>query len=80
MKLPRDVSGVHLVHALTKVGYTVTRQKSSHIRLTTHRNGEHHVTVPDHGTLKVGTLAGIVADVAAHLGVDRMDLIRELFE
>jgi predicted RNA binding protein YcfA (HicA-like mRNA interferase family) len=63
MKLPRDLSGADLVKALAKVGYVVTRQRGSHIRLTTQRNGEHHVTAPDHDALKVGTLSGIVSDV-----------------
>jgi len=79
MKLPRDLSGAELVKGLHKVGYTVTRQRSSHIRLTTQRNGEHHVTVPDHDPLKVGTLAGILADVAAHLGLDREALLQSMF-
>jgi predicted RNA binding protein YcfA (HicA-like mRNA interferase family) len=35
MKLPRDVSGPDLVKALRKLGYEVTRQKGSHIRITT---------------------------------------------
>ncbi len=43
MKLPRNLSGADLVKALGKLGYAVTRQKSPHIRLTTQRNGEHHV-------------------------------------
>jgi len=60
MKLPRDLSGADLVKALAKLGYSVTRQKSSHIRLTTDRNGQHHVTVPDHDAVKIGTLADIL--------------------
>ena len=39
MKLPRNLSGTDLVKALQKIGYVVTRQKGSHIRLTTNRNG-----------------------------------------
>jgi hypothetical protein len=64
MRLPRDLSGRELPQALAKLDYEITRQSSSHIRLTTHRNGEHHVTNPDHGSLRVGTLAGILGDVA----------------
>ncbi len=52
MKLPRDLSGAELVKGLQKVGYTITRQKGSHIRLTTQRNGEHHITVPKHDPLR----------------------------
>jgi len=35
MKLPRDVSGHDLARALGKYGYEITRQKGSHMRLTT---------------------------------------------
>jgi predicted RNA binding protein YcfA (HicA-like mRNA interferase family) len=78
MKLPRNLSGAELVKGLAKVGYAVTPRKSSHIRLMTQRNGEHHVTVPDHDPLKVGTLSGILADVAEHLGLDKETLLEEL--
>jgi len=56
MKIPRDVSGEKLVKLLSKLGYKVTRQTGSHIRLTTTLNGEHHVTIPLHDPLKIGTL------------------------
>ena len=48
MRLPRDLSGQALAKALPKLGYRTTRQTSSHIRLTTDRQDEHHVTIPDH--------------------------------
>ena len=46
MKLPRDLSGDDLAAALRKLGYQITRQAGSHMRLTTQQNGQHHVTVP----------------------------------
>ena len=64
MKLPRDASGDQLAHALQHFGYGVSHQTGSHLRLTTQRGGEHHVTIPRHGALRVGTLAGILGDVA----------------
>ena len=73
------LSGKELIAALGKLGYTVTRQSGSHIRLTTDVNGIHHVTIPDHRPLKVGTLSAILQDVAAHHGVDREELVRRLF-
>ena len=79
MKLPRDLSGGDLVKVLKKLGYTITRQKSSHIRVTTDRNGEHHVTVPDHDPIKVGTLADILKDVADHFGMQRKEVVDQLF-
>ena len=56
MKIPRDISGVKLIKLLAVYGYEVTKQTGSHIRLTTQANGEHHVTIPNHNPLKVGTL------------------------
>ena len=35
MRLPRDVSGDDLAEALADLGYRVTRQTGSHLRLTT---------------------------------------------
>jgi predicted RNA binding protein YcfA (HicA-like mRNA interferase family) len=79
MKLPRDLSGADLAKALARVGYRVTRQSGSHIRLTTSSPSQHHVTVPAHDPLKIGTLAGILSDVADHLKVSREDLLQKLF-
>lgn len=79
MKLPRDLSGSELAKALRRVGYETTRQTGSHIRLVTAERGQHHVTVPNHNPLKVGTLSGILGDVAAHLEIPREELVRRLF-
>ena len=45
MKLPRDVDAQQLVKALRVLGYEVTRQRGSHIRITTNLNGEHHEAI-----------------------------------
>lgn len=79
MKLPRDVTGQELARALEKLGYSITRQAGSHIRLSTERAGEHHVTVPAHDPIKVGTLNAILRDVAAHHRLTREDLLSDLF-
>ncbi|HSW22649.1 MAG TPA: type II toxin-antitoxin system HicA family toxin, partial [Burkholderiaceae bacterium] len=65
--------------ALAKVGYRVTRQTGSHMRLTADLPAQHHITVPAHDPLKVGTLAAVLAEVAASLKVDRDELVRRLF-
>ena len=65
MRLPRDVSGLRLSKRLEPLGYVVTRQKGSHMRLTTTQNGEHHVTIPVHDPLRIGTLSSILTDVAS---------------
>ena len=78
MKLPRDVSGDDLVKALRHVGYTFTRQKGDHVYLTTHLNGEHHVSIPLHNPIKVGTLSAILASIAGHLSLSREELLRRI--
>jgi predicted RNA binding protein YcfA (HicA-like mRNA interferase family) len=75
MRVPRDLSGRDLAKALARLGYAVTRQTSSHIRLTTQRKGEHHVTIPDHHPIRLGTLAGILGDVAHNLTRDQLGQI-----
>ena len=79
MRLPRDLSGADLATALARFGYATSRRRGSHIRLTTNRGGEHHVTIPDHDPVKIGTLNGILRDVAEHLGIDREALATALF-
>lgn len=46
MRLPRNLSGDELIAALRRLGYEPTRQRGSHVRLTTDQNGRHDVTVP----------------------------------
>jgi predicted RNA binding protein YcfA (HicA-like mRNA interferase family) len=52
MKLPRDVEGAKLAKALRILGYEITRQRGSHIRVTTQRDGENHEVIPNHSPLK----------------------------
>ena len=79
MKLPRDLSGAQLAKVLVRVGYSTTRQTGSHLRLTTASPSEHHVTIPLHDPLRVGTLAAILADIAAQQEVSRDELLDRLF-
>ncbi|NLO27908.1 MAG: type II toxin-antitoxin system HicA family toxin [Actinobacteria bacterium] len=79
MRLPRDLSGDDLATALGLLGYTVTRHTGSHMRLTTSESGEHHVTIPRHDSLRVGTLGAVLADVAQHFAVPREEIMRRLF-
>lgn len=77
MKLPRGVSGERLVRALQQIGYSVVRQKGSHVRLLHAGPPTHSVTVPLHTPLKTGTLHGILAEVAAMRSM-AMDALAEL--
>lgn len=78
MKLPRDLSGAELVKRLGRLGYHVTRQTGSHLRLTSTAHGEHHITVPQHDPLRIGTLAAVLDSVAAHHGLSRDALLDRL--
>jgi predicted RNA binding protein YcfA (HicA-like mRNA interferase family) len=80
MGLPRDLSGAELAKALKRFGYATTRQTGSHMRLTTPERGQHHVTVPNHKTLKLGTLAKILSDVAEHFLITRDEVQKRLFD
>jgi len=79
MKLPRDVSGARLVKALAALGYRVTRQTGSHLRLTCDAPLQHHITIPNHDQLRIGTLSAILGDIAAHHGLERDALLERLF-
>src|SRR4029434_8159491 len=63
LRLPRDLGGIELAALLRRYGYEVTRQTGSHMRLTSRlKSTEHHVTIPRHEPLRVGTLSAILAD------------------
>ena len=92
MKLPSDLSGEQLAHALARLdcpeslaqcaretGLQVTRQTGAHLRLTTADPSEHHITIPNHDPLRVGTLAAILRDVAGFHGMSRNELLDRLF-
>jgi predicted RNA binding protein YcfA (HicA-like mRNA interferase family) len=80
VKTPRDVSASDLIKALRVLDYTVTRQKGSHIRITTNRDGQNHEVIPNHSPIKVGTLQGILKRIAAHheLSVDQLVTLLDL--
>ena len=80
MRLPRDLSSADLIQSLKALGYRTTRQSGSHIRLTTHQLGEHHITIPQHNPLRIGTLSAILSDIADHFEMSRDALTKKLFE
>lgn len=80
MRLPRNLDGEELARLLRRYGYVITRQAGSHLRLTTTQNGKHHVTIPRHSPLRVGTLNSILKDVADHFGLERDQLIESLLD
>jgi predicted RNA binding protein YcfA (HicA-like mRNA interferase family) len=80
VKLPRDLSGGDLAVLLRRYGYQVTRQTGSHLRPTSTLKGrEHHLTVPSHKTLKLGTLSAILSEASRYLRIDRERLADQMF-
>ncbi len=79
MKMPRDLSSDELIKKLSNLGYQVTRQTGSHIRLTTSENGTHEITIPAHNPIKIGTLNNILRDVAQHFNLSKNELLKRLF-
>ena len=74
------MGGEELAALLGKYDYKITRQTGSHIRLTSASKGfEHHITIPRHKPLRVGTLSSIVNEIAAYLEIERQKLVKELF-
>ena len=79
MKIPRDLSGNELSKLLKELGYEITRQTGSHIRLTTQQKGEHHLTIPNHSPIKIGTLSSILSEAALHFGKTKDEIMQQLF-
>lgn len=80
MRIPRDIDAKQFTVILKKYGYSVTRQTGSHIRLTSNiKKRKHHVTVPAHNPLRVGTLSAVITDIAQYMGKSKQDVIVELF-
>ena len=79
MRIPRDISSRELIKLLKKLGYEISRQKGSHIRLTTFLQGKHSVTIPNHNSIKLGTLSSILFEVADHFKKTKEEIANEIF-
>lgn len=79
MRIPKDISGKDLVKLLRKFGYEITHQRGSHIKITTKNNGEHHIAIPNHDPIKIGTLNGIINHVANHFSLTKDEVLEKLF-
>lgn len=79
MRLPRDISSTELIKLLQKFGYQISRQKGSHIRLTTTKQGEHHITIPNNDPIRLGTLSSIITDIANHFKKTKEEIAKEIF-
>ena len=64
MKLPRGLTGDQITHALRRLGFQITRQVGSHVRLS---KQERRVTVPLHRSVAPGTLQNILRQAGVSL-------------
>jgi predicted RNA binding protein YcfA (HicA-like mRNA interferase family) len=72
MKLSRDLSGRKVVDALVrKLDYRVIHEKGSHIVLETGSPSRQRIVIPDHKSLRLGTLNAILRAVASHKHIDK---------
>jgi len=79
MKIPRDISSDNIIQLLKKYNYEITRQTGSHVRLTSKLKGtEHHITIPRHKDLKVGTINSLLNDISKYLEIGKKILIENL--
>jgi predicted RNA binding protein YcfA (HicA-like mRNA interferase family) len=74
-----NVNAHELITALCKIGYIPTRQTGSHIRLTIQHKSQHHITIPNHDPLRIGTLNAILNEVSGHLEISKRELVKRLF-
>ncbi|HEY2583160.1 MAG TPA: type II toxin-antitoxin system HicA family toxin [Mucilaginibacter sp.] len=79
MKIPRSLSAKELIKLLKLYDYEISSQKGSHIKITTQKGGEHHLAIPNHDPIKIGTLNAIIRQVAEHLGKTKETVFEELF-
>jgi predicted RNA binding protein YcfA (HicA-like mRNA interferase family) len=73
------VSGKDIIKLLSKIGYSIVRQKGSHIRLEKRTPvGVHKITIPFHDEITKGTLNDILSSVSLWNGISKDALIELL--
>ena len=79
MKIPRDISGRRLVQALCRDwDYRRVHQTGSHVVLETETPSHQRLAVPDHASLRIGTLNAILRIVSLHKSVTREEIVDRL--
>jgi len=80
MRLPRDLSGRALVAALGEpFGHRLVHQQGSHMVVQTETPRHHRIAIPDHKTLRVGTVHGILRAVANAQDMSKDEVAARLF-
>ncbi|MDP2845808.1 MAG: type II toxin-antitoxin system HicA family toxin [Candidatus Methanoperedens sp.] len=79
-KLP-VVSSKQLIKVLYKLGYSVVKQRGSHIKLKKDTiAGTHSITVPEHHEIAKGTLNDILNKVSVWNQISKEELVEMLKE
>ena len=73
----RNINAEELIKFLKTYGYEITRQIGSHIRISSNfKKHEHNLTIPNHKSIKIGTLNNILNDVARYLEIDKAEIVK----
>jgi predicted RNA binding protein YcfA (HicA-like mRNA interferase family) len=75
MRVPKDLRVRDLCGRLERLGYGITRERGSHLTLTTERGGRHSLRIPDKSPVAPGTLRSILRSAARHAGLGDAELI-----
>jgi predicted RNA binding protein YcfA (HicA-like mRNA interferase family) len=68
-----------LIKLLVNLGYEITRQRGSHVRLRkATAAGTHNITVPTHAEIAKGTLNDILSSVSLWNNISKEELIEML--
>lgn len=79
MKIPRDISGAELINVLCRhFGYAKVHQVGSHVILQTEDPAHHRIAIPNHDSLRIGTLNSVLRAVAIAKRVDKKEILRFL--
>ncbi|MCD6135919.1 type II toxin-antitoxin system HicA family toxin [Candidatus Bipolaricaulota bacterium] len=62
---------------MEKLGYPVTRQAGSHLRLSHLDKPVHHLPIPRYKALRVRTLNLIIYDIADHLKAGKEEVLEQ---
>jgi predicted RNA binding protein YcfA (HicA-like mRNA interferase family) len=70
----KTFSGKEVVKIFEAHGFVLKRTVGSHVRLTlVQKDSSYHITIPMHGSLKKGTLHGIIKDFELCFGKQETD-------
>lgn len=73
MPKPKRLSGAEVVRILEQFGFTVERQRGSHITLVCERNGlRKTLLISNHKELKTGAVVGIFKQAARYVPADEL--------